>query len=269
MTGNFKINGVHISKYGLRALDGSYIKSAQPNIEQTKIPNSSDVFDTTEYGGFVTYGRGEIYTELGGVLVSRDHWPSKESEIARLCNGKLCTLIFDNDPGYYYIGRGSVEPTRTRFRAASIGIKWTCDPYKYEISDGSEQEWDTVDLIDGVFREYPATEVSGSTVFEIVSRDKPVALEIEFLDDGNPDWPYNLGDIYISHADSADATQWRDRTSLGPEKPYEDEDGVFHTGVFEERVVLPEFLFGGNTTHYVKVEGDCIVQLHYRGGVLY
>lgn len=270
MTGDFSINGVHISKYGLRALDDSYIKSAQPNIKQTAIPNSSDVFDTTEYGGYVSYGRGEIYTALGGVLSSRDHWPSKESEIARLCNGKLCTLTFDNDPGYYYIGRGTVEPNRTRFRAASIGIKWTCDPYKYELTDGSEQqEWDTVDLIDGVFREYEPTVVSGSEIFEIIARDKPVALEIEIIDDGSEDWPTNLGDIYVSHAESADATKWYDRTNIGPVPEYTDDSGVIHVSVFRPRVTLPEFLFGAGTTHYVKVEGNCTVQMHYRGGVLY
>ena len=79
MTGDFKINGIHISLYGLRALDDSYIKSAHPIIKQTEIPGSSEVYDVTEYGGFVTYGRGELYTNLGGALKSREHWPSKES----------------------------------------------------------------------------------------------------------------------------------------------------------------------------------------------
>ena len=268
MIGNFSINGTHIRKLGFNTLRDSSIKSPTPKIKQVEIDGSSEVFDTTEYGGFVSYERGEIVTTIGGKF-AKNLWPSKISQLSRLVNGKQCKLIFDRDPGYFYIGRGKMVPSLTASRVGSIQIVWTCDPYKYEISDGSEQEWDTVDLIDGVFREYPATEVSGSAVFEIVSRDKQVALEIEFLDDGDPDWPYNLGDIYVSHADSPDAKQWRDRTNLGPEQPYEDEDGVFHTGVFEERVVLPEFLFGGNTTHYVKVEGDCKVQLHYRGGVLY
>lgn len=268
MVGNFSVNGTSIRSLGFYVSPDSYIKSADPNIKQTEIPNSSDVFDTTEYGSFVTYGRGEIVTIIEGIF-SKDLWPHKQAEISRLCNGRLCKLVFDRDPGYYYIARGKIDPKFSKLCVGSIKITWTCDPYKYEISDGSEQEWDTVDLIDGVFREYPAIEVSGSAVFEIISRDKPVALEVEFLDDGNPEWPYNLGDIYVSHAGSPDAKQWRDRTNLGPEHPYEDEDGVFHTGAFDERVVLPDFLFGGNTTHYVKIEGDCIVQLHYRGGVLY
>lgn len=269
MVGNFSINGTSVRSLGFYVSPESCISSAEPNIQQTEIPNSSDVFDTTEYGGFVTYGRGEIVTIIEGIF-SKDLWPHKQSEIARLCNGKLCKLIFDNDPGYYYIARGKIDPTFSKLHVGSIKITWKCDPYKYELTDGTdEQEWDTVDLIDGVFREYEPTVVSGSEIFEIVARDKPVALEIEIIDDGSEDWPTSLGDIYVSHAESADATKWYDRTNIGPVPEYTDDSGVIHVSVFRPRVALPEFLFGAGTTHYVKVEGNCTVQMHYRGGVLY
>lgn len=269
MVGNFSINGTSVRDLGFHVDPDSQITSAEPNIKQTEIPNSSDVFDTTEYGGFVTYGRGEITTILNGIF-PKQLWPSKQSEISRLCNGKLCKLIFDWDPGYYYIARGKIDPTFSKFRVGSIKVVWSADPYKYELTDGSEpQEWDTIDFNDGVFREYEPTVVAGSAVFEIIARDKPVAMEVEIVDDGSQGWPFNLGDIYVSHAESADAAQWYDRTNIGPVQEYTDDNGVIHPAVFYPRVTLPEFLFGAGTTHYVKVEGSCTVQMHYRGGVLY
>lgn len=270
MIGNFSINGIHIRSLGFNTLTDSYIHSPKPKIKQTEIRGSSDVFDTTEYGGFVAYDRGEIVTTIGGKF-AKSMWPYKKTEISRLVNGKLCKLIFDRDPGYYFLARASsVVPSLTASRIGSIKITWTAEPYKYEISDGTEpQVWDTVDLMDGVFREYEPTVVSGSEIFEIVARDKPVALEIEIIDDGSEDWPTSLGDIYVSHAESADATKWYDRTNIGPVPEYTDDSGVIHVSVFRPRVTLPEFLFGAGTTHYVKVEGNCTVQMHYRGGVLY
>lgn len=240
MIGNFTINGVHCRTLGFNTLKSSYIKSPKPKIQQTEIPGSSDVFDTTEYGGFISYDRGEIFTELGGKF-AKNHWPEKITEISRLVNGKLCKLVFDRDPDFYYLARASkVESNLTISRVGSIAITWTADPYKYEMFETG----------------YP-TEVDGVHIFEIMARDKPVSLEVEIVLDSEDD-PFALGDIWVSYADSANAPTWNHRINIGPTDMF-----------FQSQVTLPDFLFGNNKIYYVKVEGSCRVLLHYRGGVLY
>ncbi len=266
MIGNYKINGTHIRELGFNTLVDSIIKSPAPHIRQVEIPGSSEVFDTTEYGGYITYGRGEIITTIGGKF-PKAAWPTKQSEIARLVNGRLCKLVFDRDPGYYYLARAaSVETSLTISRVGSIKITWTADPYKYELDDGSQQqEWDPVNLYDGVFREYPETEINGSQIFEIAGRDKPVSLAVEIIDDGSDMWPFSLGNIWISHSD--DGATWEDRVNIGP--PTVDPDDDEAAAVYDPYVVVPECTFATGT-HYVKIEcKKCTVQLHYRGGVLY
>lgn len=265
MVGNFTINGVSVGSLGFYVSPDSQIKSADPIVKQVKIPGSSDVYDTTEYGGYVTYDRGEIVTIIAGIF-TKDMWPYKQSEISRLANGKLCKLVFDRDPGYYYIARGKIDPTYSKLQVGQIKITWDADPYKYELADGSEQqEWDTVNLFDGIFREYPVTKITDTETFEIAGSDKPVSLAVELIDDGTDLWPFCLGDIWISH--SEDGETWCDRVNIGP--PTIDPDDDEAAAVYDPYVVVPECTFGPGT-HYVKIEcKKCTVQLHYRGGVLY
>lgn len=265
MIGNFKINGVHIRKLGFNTLVDSRIKSPEPHIRQVEIPGSSEVFDTTEYGGYITYGRGEIITTIGGKF-PKVAWPTKQSEIARLVNGRLCKLVFDRDPGYYYLARAaSIETSLTISRVGSIKIAWTADPYKYELSDGSTGSSDLVGIVPGFYRYYPRSTIIKSKIFTIEGRDKPVSLAVEIIDDGSDMWPFGLGNIWISHSD--DGENWEDRVNIGP--PTVDPDDDEAAAVYDPYVVVPECTFATGT-HYVKIEcKKCTVQLHYRGGVLY
>lgn len=256
MIGNFSIDGTDVQALGFCVSPDSQIQSAEPKIQQTEISGSSDVYDATEWGGYVTYGRGQIVTILQGEF-SRNAWPSMQSAISRIVNGKLCKLIFDRDPGYYYRARGKMDPTFSKFCVGNIKITWSADPYKYELSDGSElQMWDTINLVDGVFRDYVGMEINGSKIVEIAGCDKPVSLIVDFVE-------VPSDHVYISHADNAAPAEWLDRIDIGI-----DPDATDPTLHKIKNIVVPECTFAAGV-HYVRIEGNCVVTLHYRGGVLY
>ena len=66
----------------------------------------------------------------------RNSWDIFVSDIRNLVEGKEIKVVFDNDPGFYWIGRASIKDfDRTReIGRFTIAIQ-KADPYKYNVAD--------------------------------------------------------------------------------------------------------------------------------------
>lgn len=127
------------------------------------VPGADGFLDYSE----VTTGRRifkerPISIELGGKK-PRNDWDIFISDLRNLIQGREIKIIFDNDPGYYWIGRADVTDfARNRELGTFTLAIPKADPYKYNIADSTEDWlWDSFDFETGVIDE--GTEITLTT----------------------------------------------------------------------------------------------------------
>lgn len=125
---------------------------SQPEV-QTKyltVPMRDGDIDLTEtLTGSVKYGNRTITIKFKLMEKFEDIW-TKISEIENYLHGKRMRLVFDDDIGYYYIGRLSVNNPSVNNSTGEFEIVGNMDPYKLDSSvEDGEWLWDTFDFEDG------------------------------------------------------------------------------------------------------------------------
>lgn len=119
------------------------------------IPGGDGVLDlTTALAGRPTYnnriGSWTFYVQNG----YRD-WSALYSEIMVYLHGQEFIAILEDDPGYYYEGRFSVNQWKSDKDWSQIVIDYNVGPYKKEIGHtGSDWLWDPFNFETGVIRNY-------------------------------------------------------------------------------------------------------------------
>lgn len=108
------------------------------------------------------------------VIDARNRWDTLYSEILDTLHGQRVKIILDEDPGYYYMGRVTVNTLKSDRKTATISIKAVCDPYKLEIA-GSLDDWlwDTLNFETGIIRDYKALTVDGTLTLMIPGTRRP------------------------------------------------------------------------------------------------
>lgn len=108
------------------------------------------------------------------VIDARNRWDTLYSEILDTLHGQRVKIILDEDPGYYYMGRVTVNTLKSDRKTATISIKAVCDPYKLEIA-GSLDDWlwDTFNFETGIIRDYKALTVDGTLTLMIPGTRRP------------------------------------------------------------------------------------------------
>lgn len=119
------------------------------------IPGGDGVLDlSTALAGRPTYnnrtGSWTFYVENG----FKD-WSVLYSEIMVYLHGQTFKAFLEDDPGYYYEGRFSVNAWKSDKDYSQITIDYDVGPYKKDSSVvGSEWLWDTFNFETGVIRNY-------------------------------------------------------------------------------------------------------------------
>ena len=62
-------------------------------------------------------------------------WSEFLSDIADKLHGKKVSVIFDEDPNYYYYGRCSINNFETNCYRNKVVLNFNCEPYKYAIEE--------------------------------------------------------------------------------------------------------------------------------------
>lgn len=100
-----------------------------------------------------------------------EHWHLLYSQILDYLHGQLMKATLEDDPGYYYEGRFTVNQWASEPHNSKITIDYNVCPYKVEANSSLEDwVWDTFCFEDGIIREYKDLIVNGELEFIIVGR---------------------------------------------------------------------------------------------------
>ena len=122
------------------------------------IPGADGGVDFTDYYGTYFENREGSFE----FIVAGPHlcdwyidWADLYSIIANTLHGRTVIIILEDDPGFYYRGRITVNEWRSDPNYSLVVLDYIVDPYKYAITSSTEDWlWDPFDFEIGVIREY-------------------------------------------------------------------------------------------------------------------
>lgn len=91
-------------------------------------PGGDGSWDLTEAHGKVLYNDRNCTFTLS--VLPEDDFEEKKTEVSNLLNGRRCKIALDKDPGYYWIGRVSVNSYETSKKLRKIVLGAVVAPYK-------------------------------------------------------------------------------------------------------------------------------------------
>ena len=129
-----RINGKHSYRdYGMYAVRGGLDKGTPaPKTRLIDIPGADGLLDLTEAaGGTIRYGNRAMNL-LFKVRIDEDVRAQFQAELDNAIHGQLVTVIFDNDPEWYYEGRATVAYEDVDEWQMKVRILVDAQPYKLE-----------------------------------------------------------------------------------------------------------------------------------------
>lgn len=120
-------------------------------------------------------------------------WYDLYAEICAYLHGQRTRVVLEDDPGFYYEGRISVNTWRSDAQRSSITIDFVLDPLKIDIYSSSDKWlWDPFSFITGVIRDYTDIIINGEYEVTVLGNtDGPVvpaiicteAMTVTYLED--------------------------------------------------------------------------------------
>ncbi len=131
----FWIDNIHSVIDWDLVMSGKVIGQPEPKIETVSIDGGDGSIDLSTV---LTYGDIKYHNRaitISVTLVNTDGDLDKMiSKISNIIHGQIHTIVFDDDPEFYYKGRCRVsDPTITRGRVAEFQIIVDAQPYKMKI----------------------------------------------------------------------------------------------------------------------------------------
>lgn len=161
--------------YGLYVTNTNPVSPPEPKEQYLEVPGYNGMIDLSEaLTGYVIYNNRTITLKLGGKK-GMEQWPNFMSDFMRDVHGKRVKVIFDDDIGYYYIGRARVQTDYDRkYQIATFTVTINAEPYKLSIHDSMEEWlWDPFSFLDGVIQVYSDIVVDGTKEMVLVGSEKP------------------------------------------------------------------------------------------------
>ena len=118
--------------WGAIITNSDVIGMPEPNTVLLEVPGRSGRLDLSEVlTGDVTYSNREIKLELAA-QTNRDRWTETCFHIFNKYHGRVVHVIFDEDPGHFYVGRCSITSPKRVATAGTMVITIDAEPYRYE-----------------------------------------------------------------------------------------------------------------------------------------
>lgn len=106
------------------------ITPAEPKTIYIDVPGRNGSVDLTEANGEIVYYDREC-TFTFTVMPSDDlTWEERKTEVSNMLNGKVFNITLDDDDGYYYRGRCTVESYKKDRNIKQIIVSAKVAPYK-------------------------------------------------------------------------------------------------------------------------------------------
>lgn len=106
-----------------------------PPVKENKleIEGADGSIDLTEVFGRPTYG-DLTHKFVFSTIVPRSDFLTQYSMVKNALHGQKLRIIFDDDPGFYYVGRCRVSPFTNENGIGSLSVDCDCEPYKYKLT---------------------------------------------------------------------------------------------------------------------------------------
>ena len=102
--------------------------------ETVDVPGMDGSLDLTEYFGEPLYEDREL-TFTFHALDAGGGLQDVVSTLQNALHGRRTRIQLSEEPGFYYVGRVSVDAWRTDDRTGEIEVVATCEPYKYKATE--------------------------------------------------------------------------------------------------------------------------------------
>lgn len=173
-----------ITDWGLAMGNNDYIGDPVQETTYISVPGRDGYIDASEaVSGRPIYSKRKISVEVGA-LHDRDDWDGVMSSIRNHIHGRVCRIIFDNDPSYYWKGRVSVNSFDRNRRLGTYKIEMpAADPYKYSVNSSAEPWlWDPFNFETDVITYAPSQEIVGSGTVTIPAGNMPISPQFVVAD---------------------------------------------------------------------------------------
>ena len=130
------LNGEHtLRDWGACITNEDVIGMPAVNTVLLSVPGRSGHIDLSEVlTGDVSYGNRKLKLVLAAET-NISKWQDTCDHIFNMFHGRQVTVIFDEDPGHFYIGRASVsEPSRIQ-NAGQLTVEIEAEPFRYEVAE--------------------------------------------------------------------------------------------------------------------------------------
>lgn len=114
-------------------LTGKEISTPAPKTALVDIPGGDGVLDFTEAFGPVKYENRKLSFDFSTIIPQMD-FMEQFSRVQNALHGRKMEIALDSDPGWFYVGRVSVNTWKADRRVGKITIDCDCEPYKYRLS---------------------------------------------------------------------------------------------------------------------------------------
>lgn len=152
-----------LKDWGLAMGNNNYIGDPEQETYYVDVPGADGFLDYSEAtAGRRIFKTRPISISLGGKK-KRGDWDIFISDLRNLIEGREVKIIFDNDQGYYWIGRAKISNFDRNREIGTFTISIPkADPYKYNVADSTEDWlWDSFDFETGIIDE--GTEITLTT----------------------------------------------------------------------------------------------------------
>lgn len=108
------------------------VSAPEPKTHFVEIDGADGSLDFTEAFGNVKYKRRKLKYKVVSLASRAEFW-SKFTEIQNALHGREFSIIDDEDPEYYYIGRVVIDKWSIDKVVGSFNMEVDAEPYKYHL----------------------------------------------------------------------------------------------------------------------------------------
>lgn len=95
------------------------------------VPGMDGTLDLSEYFGEIVYQDRELSFDFE-TKTPMSLFPRLYAKVCNAIDGKRCHVTLSEDPGFYWVGRVSVDDWKSSGRIGKISVSATCEPYRYK-----------------------------------------------------------------------------------------------------------------------------------------
>lgn len=110
------------------------IGAPKPKTDSVEVEGADGVLDLTEYFGEVLYDNRTIKMDFYALKTDKS-FHEVFADAYNALHGKRMKIALSEEPGFYYIGRVTLDKWKTNDKTGALSISADCEPYRYKATE--------------------------------------------------------------------------------------------------------------------------------------